>query len=440
MDITPSKSKKLSEDLNGGSTSSTSKCFNALNDSSDTSLSNASPSQHFYTLSSINEALDHYFSPKRKSPKQSPGFKSPNKSPGKTKSPGRPTKANEVNFAQSDPESDSNNEANENAAPLGCIEHITCDLKSLEYCFQEIDKELPRQYKNSFEQAKTQFSKWFKWLESGEFSIVLHGLGSKRNLLTAFFDYVRNETETDCVLVDGFKQTATVSRILERLTLEFQLTVNTRKLTVEKYAEHVKKAIDEKIGLKFFLIINSMDAQNLRGNNQQEALSILASSKNVYLICSVDHVNASLLWTKPVIERFSWLYVCISTGHCYSQELLASDSKALGFNKKAGGKTHSADSLEAFWCAIPANSRKILEQLAIHAPAPNEKNKPALTLPNFCGILRDEFATTSETTLQQQLIEFEDHCLIKKNKDTNIVLTIDRGILATFLEGKLHNA
>ena len=66
------------------------------------------------------------------------------------------------------------------------------------------------------------------------------------------------------VLVDGFKQTATVSRILERLTLEFQLTVNTRKLTVEKYAEHVKKAIDEKIGLKFFLIINSMDAQNLR--------------------------------------------------------------------------------------------------------------------------------------------------------------------------------
>ncbi|CAK5083920.1 unnamed protein product [Meloidogyne enterolobii] len=49
----------------------------------------------------------------------------------------------------------------------------------------------------------------------------------------------------------------------------------------------------------------------------------------------------------------------------------------------------------------------------------------------------EEFATTSETVLRQQLIEFRDHSIIQFNKDEHILLTVDRNLLVNFLEQKM---
>jgi hypothetical protein len=100
-----------------------------------------------------------------------------------------------------------------------------------------------------------------------------------------------------------------------------------------------------------------------RAGEQQAALSILANSKNIHLIASSDHVNASLLWRtvrpfypfyylqnhfKPVCDKFSWLYVAISTGKCYGTELLVSDSRALGLNSKSHGRNHTHEAIVIF--------------------------------------------------------------------------------------------
>lgn len=57
----------------------------------------------------------------------------------------------------------------------------------------------------------------------------------------------------------------------------------------------------------------------------------------------------------------------------------------------------------------------------------------------FFIFIREEFATTSETVLRQQLIEFEDHNIIKLDKDENIYLTVDQQLLSAFLDKKFSD-
>jgi hypothetical protein len=46
--------------------------------------------------------------------------------------------------------------------------------------------------------------------------------------------------------------------------------------------------------LELFLLIHNLDSQMLRGDNSQQILGQLSSLHNVYLIASIDHLNAPL--------------------------------------------------------------------------------------------------------------------------------------------------
>jgi hypothetical protein len=88
-------------------------------------------------------------------------------------------------------------------------------------------------------------------------------------------------------------------------------------------------------------------------------------------------------------DTFSWLNFPISTLHCYGEEVLAGAGKVLGLKSKVNARSHTMESLDMFWEATTSNMRKILEQLAIHAPLQSEKNKrDPLGFPRFCQILK----------------------------------------------------
>lgn len=51
-------------------------------------------------------------------------------------------------------------------------------------------------------------------------------------------------------------------------------------------------------------------------------------------------------------------------------------------------------------------------------------------------LFRQEFATTSEATLRQQLGEFVDSSIIRIDKEGSIHLIVDKNLLVSFLETK----
>ena len=48
---------------------------------------------------------------------------------------------------------------------------------------------------------------------------------------------------------------------------------------------------------RLYLLVHNIDGAQLRHTNVQTALSILAEAERIHLLCSIDHVNAPLLWS-----------------------------------------------------------------------------------------------------------------------------------------------
>uniref|UniRef100_A0A183BXJ8 Origin recognition complex subunit 2 n=1 Tax=Globodera pallida TaxID=36090 RepID=A0A183BXJ8_GLOPA len=322
-----------------------------------------------------------------------------------------------------------------------------CDFAAVKCCFDELDKHLPSEVESRPNRRTIgqHFEEWMRLLESGEFNILLHGLGSKRLILKQFGDFLTSRAHRIFV-VDGLNPSDTVPKIIERMAEELKLkgVAKVKRKSVETAAEALRDCIDEQLADPLVLIVLNIDSPQLRSHVHQTAFSVLANPRNnafsvlanerkVQLIASVDHVNAALIWDQPLRDAFAWLHYPISTYRCYENEVIADGTRLLGLDTKGNAK-HTMSSLDVFWEATTSNMRKILTQLALHAPSKEKRGgMNALSIPKFCRILKDEFATSSETALRQQLIEFCDHQLVQVHKDGNIQLLVDRQLLNEFL-------
>ncbi|KAL7072459.1 hypothetical protein ACQ4LE_008292 [Meloidogyne hapla] len=388
-----------------------------------------SPSRLVYQMNVLDAALAHYFSPKRKSP---------------SRIAGRAQRRLNFELADSEQEeeediliSEQNMETSTRKPEVQKFVGkgpLDCNISSIRHCFNELDNYLPKNLILK-EKELILFQEWFNLLSSGEFNILVHGLGSKRKLFENFREFL---SSYHCFVIDGLFSGISISAIFEQIEINLGLKLRVKfKTKINDWAKDLIDKIREKEFI--FILINHIDSPQLRSRQQQEALSILVRSKKIRLIASVDHVNAALIWDQSLRDAFNWLYFPVSTLNCYGNEVFSSNGNILDHRVKGiSGRAHTIESLDVFWQATTSNMRKILEQLAIHAPMFSERFKwDSLNIPKFCRILKEEFATTSETVLRQQLIEFRDHSIIQFNKDEHILLTVERNLLVNFLEQKL---
>lgn len=140
------------------------------------------------------------------------------------------------------------------------------------------------------EYHKENFDKWLTLFDEG-YTILLHGFGSKRNLLLAF----HNEKlgDRNVVHINGFFPNLTVKEILDTVwvdVLEMPAVHGTPHETVNL----IEKEMDDIPALHLFLIIHNIDGGMLRNAKAQSVLSRLASIKNIHVAASIDHINTPL--------------------------------------------------------------------------------------------------------------------------------------------------
>lgn len=154
----------------------------------------------------------------------------------------------------------------------------------------KLSKEHERAVKSLNEEYKTYFNKWLTLFDEG-FTVLLHGFGSKRNLLQNF--HKEKLAERHVIVINGFFPSLTVKDILDAIwvdLLEQSSTGGNPHETVNMIEDEMNKIP----ALHLFLIVHNIDGTMLRNAKAQSVLSRLASIKNLHMIGSIDHINTPL--------------------------------------------------------------------------------------------------------------------------------------------------
>lgn len=134
------------------------------------------------------------------------------------------------------------------------------------------------------------FSKWMFTLNEG-FSILLHGLGSKRNLLQSFHETVL--ADQTVLVVNGFFTGLTIKDILDHITGDILSMVMSNR-NYHEIVDAIEDELTTNREMHIFLILHNIDGIMLRNNKAQLILSRLARIEQIHLIASLDHINAPL--------------------------------------------------------------------------------------------------------------------------------------------------
>ena len=154
------------------------------------------------------------------------------------------------------------------------------------------------------------------------FNVLLHGVGSKKPLLTLFYKkYLKNEFLT--FVIHGFmpniniKQVKTKSRedrastdsffrfckpsahrrrstsTCRTITTNvFRRFFNVSKRKVKRQRRCLRRSV--RLELHIYLLINNIDGMNFRNNHVQNIFKLAAQSKYIHILATIDHIHASL--------------------------------------------------------------------------------------------------------------------------------------------------
>ncbi|KAG8521037.1 Origin recognition complex subunit 2, partial [Galemys pyrenaicus] len=170
------------------------------------------------------------------------------------------------------------------------LQRAKLDQETLHNLLSKVSPSFSSELKQLNQQYEQLFHKWMLQLHLG-FNIVLYGLGSKRDLLERFrTTMLQNSIH---IVINGFFPGISVKSILNSITEEVLDHMGTFRSVLDQLDWIINK-FKEDSSLELFLLIHNLDSQTLRGDKSQQIIGQLSSLRNIYLITSIDHINAPL--------------------------------------------------------------------------------------------------------------------------------------------------
>jgi len=273
---------------------------------------------------------------------------------------------------------------------------------------------------------KVQFPKWLSLLHRG-FNIVTYGLGSKKSLIQDFHSSFLSEK--DCVVVNGYFPSLTVKSILTAISEDvLELTTSYSSLT-----EHVQDIFDH-VEDDIYVLVHNIDGATLRNDKSQAVLAQLAAHPYLHLVCSIDHINAPLLWDQFKLAKFNFIWFDTTTFLPYSEETLNETSLMV---KQSGSL--ALNSLTHVFVSLTPNAKKIyIIIIKFQMQNMDDANYPGISFMELYRKCRSEFLVPSDLALRAQLTEFRDHKLVKSRKGGDggeyLSIPLDKTLLQAFLD------
>ncbi len=281
------------------------------------------------------------------------------------------------------------------------------------------------------------FPKWMHFLLEG-FNVVVYGLGSKRTLLSDFHgDMLKTE---DCVVINGFFPSLTLKHIISMILNDIIQLEGAIGSSLAEQVESILKAYShpDMVADDLFLILHNIDGPMLRNEAAQSTLSRLAAHPRIHLLCSVDHINAPLLWDQEKLSNFNFVWQEATTFLPYTEETLNENSLMV----RSGGSGLALHSLFRVFESLTPNAKEIY-LLIVNAQMKvvdevGLSMYPGLSFKDLYRQCRRAFLVNSDLTLRAQLTEFIDHKLIRTRKGNDgmdyLVIPLENNTLQEFID------
>lgn len=173
-----------------------------------------------------------------------------------------------------------------------------------------------RRYENEIQlllrDYRAKFDKWLLLLQE-DFNIVTFGLGSKKGLLQDF--HTQMLKDQDSLVINGFFPSLTIKHILNAITedlLEHEGSFGSASDQVDFICGALERDL--------FLILHNIDGPILRNDKTQTLLAQLAANPKIHFVCSIDHINAPLIWDQHKLSRFNFVWFDMTTFLPYTEE------------------------------------------------------------------------------------------------------------------------
>ncbi|KAF7995731.1 hypothetical protein HCN44_006838 [Aphidius gifuensis] len=277
--------------------------------------------------------------------------------------------------------------------------------------------------------CKSHFKMWHYIMEEG-YSLLLHGLGSKRNIIHEFHDVMLSDHPT--FVVNGFFPSLTIKEILDGIindVLEIDCPANQNDCF-----NLIDKTMRDNPDDKLYLLIHNIDGVMLRSNKAQDVLSRLAAIPNIKLIASVDHINAPLLWDNVKKSRYNFYWWDATTFVPYEAETMYESSLLVQQNGAL-----ALSSLHNVFASLTKNAKAIYTILVKYQIENGKGNHySGMAFKDLYLGARENFYVNSDGALRAQLTEFIDHKLVKTKRSADrgeyLIIPISNVILSKFLE------
>uniref|UniRef100_A0A0K8UJ18 Origin recognition complex subunit 2 n=1 Tax=Bactrocera latifrons TaxID=174628 RepID=A0A0K8UJ18_BACLA len=282
------------------------------------------------------------------------------------------------------------------------------------------------------EEYRSYFPKWLCILHEG-YSLLLYGLGSKRQLLQAFHREIL--ADQSVLIVNGFFPSLTLKDILDSIIGELlDGDANVSPSNPHEAVDLIEEELSYTPQTRIYLIVHNLDGSMLRNTKAQAILARLASLRQLHLLASIDYINTPLLWDHTRLSNFNFSWWDCTTMLPYSDETAYENSLLV---QNSGELALS--SMRSVFSSLTTNTRGIY-MIIVKNQLKNKGN------PNFQGMsfkdlywsCREAFLVSSDLALRAQLTEFLDHKLVKSKRNIDgselLSIPIDEALLQQFLD------
>lgn len=298
---------------------------------------------------------------------------------------------------------------------------------------------------------KKLYHQWCFELSQG-YNLNFYGIGSKANLILDFVNdylldwYEQTLLEDDeypvVMVVNGYNPATKLKLVIHDIALAI-VTPEIRKEKNIKMPKHIGEAFPflvsymkkhvthhAEFGLvkpKLILVVHNIDGEAFRDERSQNILSQLAALPDVWLLTSVDNVNASLLWDLYRFKNFNFLWHDATTYKPYGVELSFKDVLSMGRSKRFVGSKGAKYVLTSL-SSNAQNLYRVLLQMQLKLLEESTASKSGRT--GLRGSIRlgvefkalydqclKEYVTSNEMNFRSILGEYVEHkmCSLTKN-------------------------
>jgi len=287
---------------------------------------------------------------------------------------------------------------------------------------------------NSLEIIQQRGGRWLHQLQAG-FSVLLHGVGSKRDLLEMFADEKVLPWGVAIVRINGFSLQFSLVECLRSLLEQICPKVCPGGCSVDALVNTLRAVMPQVRPLCF--VVHSLD---MILPAHQKALAQLAATPDIHLVASIDSIWAQQVWEPRCVKNFNFSWEEVHTRQCYEAE-------AAG--RYVGGLPRWALQSSSRRQGNNANMSLVLRSLTpshrelVQVMAANQHEgggRVGITIHKLFSLATDRMIANSITKLRNLLNELKDHNVIVQKGPAHgcslFHLPVDAQTLQCLAEGR----